>query len=281
MPIALHHVTQYLYDRHVRLGPQIIRLRPAPHYRGRVISYAMKVEPASGVVRWMQDAFSNEIAEVSFPDACELFRISVDLVIDDLINHPFGTLLHPDACDVPPVYDSPLIKALAPYRHLEPAGALLQQYLGTIDRSTRRATDFLLAINQRVHSDIRYLVRREHGVQTPEQTLHKQSGSCRDSGWLLVQLLRHCGFAARFVSGYLMQPSPPAQPAEAPSVSHADQIELHAWCEAYVPDIGWIGLDPTSGLLAGAAHVPVACADRKSTRLNSSHVSESRMPSSA
>jgi uncharacterized protein (DUF2126 family) len=256
---ALHHVTHYKYDRPVQLGPQVVRLRPAPHCRSNVISYSLRVEPEQHFINWQQDPFANYLARLVFPEKTREFKVTVDLVVEMAVYNPFDFFLEPQAENFPFKYTESQAQELAPYLVADAATPMVQAYLDKIDRKTQRTIDFLVGINQQVQKDVDYLIRMEPGVQTPEETLTNGSGSCRDSGWLLVQLLRHVGLAARFVSGYLIQLTPDVKALDGPSGTTVDFTDLHAWCEVYLPGAGWVGLDATSGLMAGEGHIPLAC----------------------
>ena len=256
---ALSHITHYKYDRLVDLGPQIVRLRPAPHCRSKIVSYSLKVEPAGHFVNWQQDPFANYQARLVFPEKVNEFKVTVDAVFEMAVYNPFDFFLEPDAEEFPFTYDPELKEELAPYLTPDPVTPLVKAYLDKIDYSKRRTVIFLVELNAMLSQDIDYTIRMEPGVQTPEETLEKASGSCRDSGWLLVQLLRNCGLAARFVSGYLIQLKPDVKSLDGPSGTEVDFTDLHAWCEVYLPGAGWIGLDATSGLMAGEGHIPLAC----------------------
>ncbi|MFG0722265.1 DUF2126 domain-containing protein [Pseudomonas sp. GLN_6] len=263
--IALHHVSQYRYDRAVNLGPQVVRLRPAPHSRTRVLSYALKVEPGQHFINWQQDPQGNYLARLVFPEKTRELKIEVDLVAEMAVFNPFDFFLEPYAEKIPFAYTEGEQLELAPYLVKLPAGKLFAKYLASIERTPLPSVDFLVALNQRLSTDISYLIRLEPGVQTPEESLEKGSGSCRDSAWLLVQLFRHLGLAARFVSGYLIQLKADVKALDGPSGTEVDFTDLHAWCEVYLPGAGWIGLDPTSGLFAGEGHIPLACSPEPSS----------------
>ena len=297
--VALRHVTSYAYDRPISLGPQVIRLRPAPHCRTNILSYSLKVEPEDHFMNWQQDPQSNYLARVVFEEKMRKFSVTVDLVAEMAVYNPFDFFLEPDAEHFPFAYDSSLSHELEPFLSTLPesprvtalASQMGEEILGKTalqgkslvphaevadgvhkhgvlpeadalapePKETKlRTIDFLVAINQRLWKDIRYLVRMEPGVQTPEETLTLGSGSCRDSAWLMCQILRHFGLASRFVSGYLLQLKPDVKSLDGPSGAEVDFTDLHAWCEVYLPGAGWIGLDPTSGLLAGEGHLPLA-----------------------
>jgi uncharacterized protein (DUF2126 family)/transglutaminase-like putative cysteine protease len=277
--VALHHKTHYKYDRLVNLGPQVVRLRPAPHSRTRILSYSLKVTPEKHFLNWVQDPQANYAARLVFEQKTRELCVEVDLVAEMAVFNPFDFFLEPQAEKFPFEYDPASDHELAPFQRkcwLTPAfnkylAAIRRDVLGEVKRRSKkerlevpekdkpRTIDFLVAVNQRLWKDIKYTIRLEPGVQTPEETLTKLSGSCRDSAWLLCQLLRHCGLASRFVSGYLIQLKPDQKSLDGPSGAEKDFTDLHAWTEVYLPGGGWIGLDPTSGLLAGEGHIPLAC----------------------
>jgi len=261
--VALNHVTHYRYDRLVGLGPQIVRLRPCPHSRSRILSYSLKIGPEQHFINWQQDPQSNWLARLVFPEKTRELRIEVDLVAEMSVINPFDFFLEPYAEHIPFAYEAWQRHELTPYLYklplLDGSAPRFAEYLAGIPREKTRSVDFLVALNARLQQDISYTIRLEPGVQTPEETLSKRSGSCRDTAWLLVQLLRHLGLAARFVSGYLIQLTPDVKSLDGPSGPEADFTDLHAWCEVYLPGAGWVGLDPTSGLFAGEGHIPLAC----------------------
>ena len=274
--VALHHRTHYKYDRPVALGPQVVRLRPAPHSRTRILSYSMRVSPEKHFINWQQDPQSNYNARLVFPERTRDLVVEIDLVAEMAVFNPFDFFLEPAAERFPFKYDRELDHELAPYLLKNPPTPLLGKYVGQArhlmlaagngahrsngdaEKAGPRTIDALVALNQQVWRDVRYLIRLEPGVQAPEETLQSASGSCRDSAWLLCQVLRHLGFAARFVSGYLIQLTADVKSLDGPSGAEKDFTDLHAWCEVYLPGAGWVGLDPTSGLLAGEGHIPLA-----------------------
>ncbi|HUP30364.1 MAG TPA: transglutaminase family protein, partial [Usitatibacter sp.] len=262
--VALHHRTHYTYDRPVSLSPHEVRLRPAAHCRTPIESYSLKVRPTKHFLNWQQDPYGNWVARVVFPDKTRELDITVDLVADMTVINPFDFFVDASAETFPFVYSSENFRELAPYLELIPETPRLMNF---VRRARERflgksmsTINLLIEVNQMARADVNYLVRMEQGIQTPEETLSRCEGSCRDSAWLLVQVLRYLGIAARFASGYLIQLAADQKSLDGPSGPERDFTDLHAWAEAYVPGAGWIGLDATSGLLAGEGHIPLACA---------------------
>ena len=261
MPIqvALLHRTSYRFAAPAVLGPHLVRLRPAPHTRTRILGYSLEVGPAAHQLHWQQDPFGNWQARVFFLEPALRLDVTVDLLAEMAVVDPFGFYVEPEASTWPFAYAPDVEVDLWPYLETEPAGPKLQALLETIPRTPAYTVTFLVELNRRLAEEIAYLVRLEPGVQTIEETLELGCGSCRDTGWLLVQLCRQLGIAARFVSGYLIQLAGDPDGADGPA---EDIPDLHAWAEVFLPGAGWIGLDPTSGLLAGEGHIPLAASPR-------------------
>ena len=257
--VAINHLTQYKFDRAVEISPHTIRLRPAAHSRTPIEAYSLKIQPKNHWINWQQDPFGNYLARVVFPEKATELRIEVDLIADMTVINPFDFFVEEYAEHYPFSYTEQLHKELVPYLEIRESGPKLKAWLRTCKKDKQKIIDFLVDLNQRLQKDIFYNIRMEPGVQTCEETLQKASGSCRDSAWLLVQILRHLGIAARFVSGYLVQLTADVKSLDGPSGPEADFTDLHAWAEAYIPGAGWCGLDPTSGLFAGEGHIPLAC----------------------
>jgi uncharacterized protein (DUF2126 family) len=262
--VALHHKTTYRFDRLVGLSPHEVRLRPAAHCRTPILSYSLKVQPAKHFLNWQQDGYGNWVARYVFPEPARELLVEVDLVADMTVINPFDFFVEEYAETYPFAYSEQQARELAPFREVEPAAPLLAQWIERAKAELLAAgptntVNMLVDLNRRLARDIRYIVRLEPGVYAPEQTLGLGQGSCRDSGWLMVHILRHLGIAARFVSGYLIQLTGDVKPIDGPAGPAHDFTDLHAWAEAYLPGAGWIGFDPTSGLMAGEGHLPLAC----------------------
>jgi uncharacterized protein (DUF2126 family)/transglutaminase-like putative cysteine protease len=248
--VALHHQSLYRYDRRVSLGPHIIT---------PILAYSLKVLPENHFINWQQDPQGNYLARLVFPEPTTELLVEVDLIAEMAVFNPFDFFLEPHAEQYPFSYDPSASRELLPFLETEPAGPVLSPFLARAPQGTTRTMDFLVGLNQLVQTEIGYVIRMEPGVQTCEATLTLRTGSCRDSAWLLVQMMRHFGLAARFVSGYLIQLVGDVRPLEGPAGPSADFTDLHAWTEVYLPGAGWVGFDPTSGLLAGEGHIPLVC----------------------
>lgn len=256
--VAIKHTTHYQFDHFINVSPHIIRLKPAPHCRTPIISYSLNISPKKHFINWQQDPFGNFLARVVFPERTNCLSIEVEVIADLVVINPFDFFLEESAETFPFSYSQEELKSLSPYLEKLPKTTLLSDFIAKINQDPTPTNTFLVELNQQVQSHIDYAVRMEPGVQTPEETLQKKRGSCRDSAWLLIQVLRHLGLAARFTSGYLVQLKQDEKPLEGPAGTEADFTDLHAWCEVYLPGAGWVGLDPTSGLFAGEGHIPLA-----------------------
>ncbi|HNB89270.1 MAG TPA: transglutaminase family protein, partial [Plasticicumulans sp.] len=237
--VALNHKTSYHFDRPVSLSPHIVRLRPAPHARTPIPAYSLKINPQPHFINWQQDPFGNFQARLVFPEKVREFDVEVDLVAEMTVINPFDFFVEEYADNFPFEYTPELKKELAPYLEIRERGPLLLDWLRDVSLDPVNTTSFLVALNQRLQRDVGYVIRMEPGVQAAEETLAKGTGSCRDSAWLMVQIARHLGLAARFVSGYLIQLTADVKALDGPSGTEVDFTDLHAWTEIFVPGAGW------------------------------------------
>jgi transglutaminase-like putative cysteine protease len=255
--VTIHHRTTYRFDHPVRLGPHQIRLHPAPTVRARLLSYALTIQPEPGTLHWNYDPLANRIARASFAAETDTLEIDVTAALELTAYNPFDFVMDAEAAMWPFQYQAAITRELAPYSQPPPTVPWLVTTFAGLDLAPQSAIGLLVALNQRVHGLIRYVTRLEPGVQDPAVTIGTSSGSCRDVAWLMVQAARVLGFAARFVSGYLVQLVDPAAPV--PGLAE-DTADLHAWVEVYLPGAGWIGFDATSGLINGPGHIALAAA---------------------
>ena len=266
--VAINHKTEYQYDRLVSLSPHIVRLRPAVHTRTPIHSYSLKITPEEHFINWQQDPYGNYLARLAFPEKTRKLSVEVDLIAEMVVINPFDFFLDEYANHYPFSYDKQLAAELAPYRVIRANGPLLQRWVAGIERTRMQTNDFLVGLNKKLQQEIDYNIRMEPGVQKCDETLTLKRGSCRDTAWLLVQILRHLGLASRFVSGYLIQLKADEKSLDGPSGTEKDFTDLHAWAEVYLPGAGWVGLDPSHGIFTGNQHIPVS----------SSFVIENTMP---
>ena len=266
--VALEHRTTYDFAEPVSVSPHVVRLRPAPHCRTPIEAYSLDVKPAGHFVNWQQDPFGNWLARLVFPEKVTTLDITVGLVADLMTINPFDFFIEEHAERYPFAYEPALAADLAPYLRPVDASddlAAWRERLPPLPEDGVPTVTFLAELNAAVHRDVAYSVRMEPGVQDPDRTLALGIGSCRDSAWLLVSLLRMYGLAARFVSGYLVQLAADQEALDGPSGPAEDFTDLHAWTEVFIPGAGWVGMDPTSALFAGEGHIPLSATPHPSS----------------
>lgn len=248
--LTIFHETQYSYERPVRFGPHRLMLRPRDTHALRVVDAGLTVSPP-GQSRWVYDALGNSVC--LFTPQGEARAMSI---VNRLVIERYPAPLDPIRPDNPQTL-SPIVYSrddrvtLAPF--IEPctdddSAVLLSWLRAQMSHLDERALPFLLRLNQAIHDQLVYAERYDEGVQHPADTLLRGSGACRDLAWLMVEALRRLGYAARFVSGYLHDPSGGMRGAGA----------THAWCEVFLPDLGWTEFDPTNALAESPDLIPIA-----------------------
>jgi uncharacterized protein (DUF2126 family)/transglutaminase-like putative cysteine protease len=260
--LFVQHKTAYQYPKPAALGPHLIRLRPAAHTKAKIETYSLKIaQPCE--LRWQQDPAGNWVARVSFPKGSryDALNITVEMAVEIHPVNPFNFFLDESAEEAPFRYGPEVLRALEPYVEApderDSRSPRLRSFLDELPREGR-TVPLLVELNRRVKQRVRYIIRDDPGIFTPEETLAQGRGSCRDSAALLIAILRARGFAARFVSGYLVQLTDEGMVPDEPKGVGRDVVDLHAWTEVFLPGAGWIGFDSTSGLLCGEGHIPLS-----------------------
>lgn len=248
--LTIVHETRYGYERAVSFGQHRLLLRPRDSHALRVVEASLTLS-LPGETRWVYDAVGNCVCWYTpWGEARELM-ITSRLVIERF-PAPLAPFKPEDPHTAAPiVYSKEDRLVLAPFLSPETEDeegvliAWLHAHMGAPDEP---ALDFLLRMTRAIHDDFEYRPRDENGVQAPAETVRRASGTCRDFAWLMIEALRRLGYAARFVTGYLHDPAGSARGAGA----------THAWCEAFLPDVGWMEFDPTNGQAESADVIPVA-----------------------
>jgi|JI10StandDraft_1071094.scaffolds.fasta_scaffold16745_5 uncharacterized protein (DUF2126 family) len=262
MRLRVRHHSRYEYPTPAALGPHVIRLRPCDHGRAAIETYRLEVA-GEHQLHWQRDPHGNHLARLTFRAGQRIpaLDLTVELVLDLRAVNPFDFLVDPRCRTAPFAYPDGLAGELAPFLdRADPAYALgpeASAFLSALP-TDGDVVDMVVAVTQAIAGRLRYVVREEPGVWTPEETVVAGRASCRDSAVLLVAALRARGLAARFVSGYLVQVADEGMLPDLPRGLDRDVVDLHAWAEVFLPGAGWIGLDATSGLLAGEGHLPLA-----------------------
>lgn len=250
MKLKISHVTRYEYERAVSFSPHLIYLRPRDTALLRVDQFHFNISPDAKVL-WTRDSQDNLLARVHFWERAANLNIRAELRVETFDTNPFDFILEPHALTFPFVYDELHAFNLGPYLappFAETRTALLSWLDAHFTDRPAETVPFLVALNTLVHRSLTYTRRHERGIQPSTTTLRLGSGSCRDYAVLFVELCRTLGIAARFVSGYLHDPSPDS----------AAYGAMHAWAEVFLPGAGWKGLDPTHGIFCDDSFVPVA-----------------------
>jgi transglutaminase-like putative cysteine protease len=252
MKLRIRHRTSYHYSEPVTFGQHKIMMRPREGHDLHIESSILEITPAHAI-HWMRDVNGNSIARVDFTEPAAQLTIHSELILQHYDANPLDFILEESAVNYPFVYEPDSQTELAPFMHIiyPKDTARLKEWVGQFWKPGDKTETILLLrnINQHINNTFRYQRRDEPGVQTPAETLQKNSGSCRDFATLLLEACRCLGLAARFVGGYMQ--------CEA---TEAGGASTHAWTEVYLPGAGWKGFDPTSGIMTGSQHVTVAVA---------------------
>jgi YD repeat-containing protein len=251
--LIIRHETCYAYERPVRFAPHRLLIRPRDSHAIRVVEASLTFSP-SGHTRWTYDALGNSVCWLAVDGESDRLSILSELIIERFPAPLSPLQVHNPQTATPIVYDPRDRSVLAPFMEPvspDPESLLLKWVRARAGRSDEPALDFVLRLNQAIRDEFEYVVRPEGDAQEPAYTVASGAGACRDLAWLMTEALRRLGFAARFVTGYLYSPA---------MTEMRGAGATHAWCEVFLPDLGWMEFDPTNGLAESTDLIPVAVA---------------------
>lgn len=245
--LRIIHETTYAYKAPVRFGPHRLVLRPREGHDMRVEEMRLEIAPEFEL-DWSRDLFGNSVATAYFLNPADHLRIRSEVLLQQTSPFPLRST-RPSARVPFPVEFSGLESAIAAAYQAttfpDDQARVSEWVRSAIDlAAVRGAEDVVAAVARTIRNAIKYQRREAKGVQTPTVTLEEASGSCRDMATLMLEALRALGLPARFASGYLDC-----------AASEAGRASTHAWAEAYLPEIGWTGYDPTLGEATSGKHV--------------------------
>lgn len=246
MQLVVHYRAEYVYDAPASLSTHVLRLFPRPDPLILVRRRALKTVEGA-IVQTRRDVFDNVVASCFFPELLSSLPVELDLDLDIRERNPFDFLLEPRGLQMPCAYTAKERRVLSPFlAATEPVA-----FPGPTAPAVRPMVDGLVSMNRWIAEAIRYERREGGGPRSANETLRQGSGACRDVAVLLAEALRHNGIAARLVSGFLWEGDADEQDRRAASA-------MHAWVDAYLPGAGWVGLDPTHGVLCDHCFVATA-----------------------
>jgi transglutaminase-like putative cysteine protease len=252
------HTTTYKYAKPVKFGTHRAMFLPRRGATARLLSWSAKTSPASKI-HWVSDAGSNTVTVMDFIDGGS--ELSFTFKVRGIYFGIKGLDSFPLECraDQVPVQYTPdewidLAGYLRPHAD-DPDASLSAWTKSFVAGDQDQTADVLRRILATFRDSFTYRSRDSEGTQTPNETLRSRSGTCRDYAWLMIEILRRLGFAARFVSGYLYDKA-----LDGGAVGMTGSGATHAWLQVYLPGAGWIDYDPTNQINAGFDLIPVAVA---------------------
>ena len=249
MLLQITHSTTYRYSAPVEIQPHQLRFEPRHDGAQNTLDFRLKISPQPAGVTEQIDLEGNLVRFVWFEGEHQEFNIDAETIVETRRANPFDFLRPPPELRLGQLYNDEEIRSLTPYliRESPQESKSVDQLAAEIASQTHHdPLDYLIALNQEVCNRIELKHRDQGDPLAPWKTLESGSGACRDTAVLFIDACRSVGLAAKFASGYHLNPD----------TEQAN--ELHGWVEVFLPNAGWRGIDPTVGVWVANEHVTVA-----------------------